>query len=176
MEFRKKLGYSNTNPKRRAAIQARTKIGLIVGLIGLVLNVCVAGFFGICGPVLALIAGSIAGFFAVRQEKPLTKNEGARAGATAGGIAGGLIILGQLLGGLGSLVYIQSAGMPTIFGQVPNLSSDPAAQIGFYGGGLATAFCFGIVGALLVAGAGAGTGYLATTDQPMVPPSQNILS
>jgi len=157
-------------------MQARTRIGLIVGVIGLVLNICVAGFLGLCGPVLSLIAGGIAGFFAVRQEKPLTKNEGARAGATAGGIAGGLIILGQLLGGLGALVYLQSSGIPTIFGQVPNLSGDPAAQIGFYAGGLGTALCFGIVGALLAAGAGAGVGYLSTTDQPMMPPSQNIVS
>ena len=157
-------------------MQPRTSIGLIVGVIGLVLNICVAGFLGFCGPVLSLIAGGIAGFLTVQKEKPLTKNEGSRAGATAGGIAGGLIILGQLLGGLGSLLYMQSTGVPTIFGQVPNVSSDPAAQIGFYGGGLATALCFGIVGALLAAGAGAGAGYLATTNQPMMPPSQNIMS
>ena len=87
-------------------MQPRTSIGLIVGAIGLVLNICVAGFLGFCGPVLSLIAGAIAGFLAVQKEKPLTKNEGARAGATAGGLAGGLIILGQLLGGLGSLLYI----------------------------------------------------------------------
>jgi hypothetical protein len=157
-------------------MQARTKIGLIVGVIGLVLNICVAGFLGFCGPVLSLIAGGIAGFFAVRQEKPFTKNEGTRAGATAGGIAGGLIIIGQILGGLGALLYMQSSGGPTIFGQVPNFSSDPATQIGFYAGGLGTALCFGIVGALLAAGAGAGAGYLATTDQPMMPPSQNVIS
>jgi hypothetical protein len=157
-------------------MQARTRIGLIVGAIGLVLNVCVAGLAGFCGPVLALIAGGIAGVLAVRQEKPLTKNEGARAGATAGGITGGLIIFGQILGGLGALLYMQSSGAPTIFGQVPNFSSDPATQIGFYAGGLGTALCFGIVGALLAAGAGAGAGYLATTDQPMMPPSQNVMS
>ena len=157
-------------------MQPRTRIGLIVGAIGLVLNICVAGFIGFCGPVLSLIAGGLAGFFAVRQEKPLTKNEGARAGATAGGIAGGLIILGQILGGVGALLFMQSSGLPTIFGQVPDLSSDPATQIGFYAGGLGTALCFGIVGALLAAGAGAGAGYLATPDQPLMPPSQNIMN
>ena len=156
-------------------MRARTRIGLIVGVIGLVLNICVAGFIGFCGPVLSLIAGGLAGFFAVRQEKPLTKNEGARAGATAGGIAGGLIILGQILGGVGALLYMQTSGTPSIFGQVPNLG-DPATQIGFYAGGLGTALCFGIVGALLAAGAGAGAGYLATTDQPSMPPSQNMMS
>jgi len=157
-------------------MQPRTRVGLIVGVIGLVLNICVAGFMGICGPFLSLIAGGIAGFFAVRQEKPLTKNEGTRTGATAGGITGGVIILGQVLGGIGALIYMQSSGMPTIFGQVPNVSSDPATQIGFYAGGLGTALCFGIVGALLAAGAGAGAGYLATSDQPLMPPSQNIMN
>jgi hypothetical protein len=156
-------------------MQPRTRVGLIVGVIGLVLNICVAGFIGFCGPVLSLVAGGIAGFFATRQEKPLTKNEGARIGATAGGIAGGLIILGQIIGGLGALAYMQSTGATTPFGQMPELG-DPAASIGFYAGGIGTALCFGVVGALLAAGAGAGTGYLGTSDQPMTPPAQNIMS
>jgi len=157
-------------------MQPRIRIGLIVGVIGLVLNICVAGFIGVCGPFLSLVAGGIAGFFAIRQEKPLTKNEGARVGATAGGIAGALIILGQIIGGVGALAYMQSTGAQTPFGQIPEFSGDPATQIGFYAGGIGTALCFGVVGALLAAGAGAGTGYLATSDQPMMPPSQNVMS
>jgi hypothetical protein len=145
-------------------------------VIGLLLNSCVAGLFGFCGPVLALIAGAVAGLLAARQEKPLTKNEGARAGATAGGIAGGLMILGQIVGGIGALVFMQASGSPTILGPLPELTGDPAAQISFYAGGLGTALCFGIVGALLAAGAGAGAGYLSTTNQPMMPPSQDIMS
>src|SRR5688572_29533130 len=154
-------------------MQPRTRIGLIVGVIGLVLNICVAGFIGFCGPFLSLVAGGIAGFFATQQEKPLTKNEGARVGATAGGIAGGLIILGQIIGGVGALAYMQSTGATTPFGQMPELG-DPATSIGFYAGGIGTALCFGVIGALLAAGAGAGAGYLATSNQPMIPPSQNI--
>lgn len=150
-------------------MQPRTRIGLIVGGIGLVLNICVAGFFGFCGPVLSLIAGAVAGYFTAQQEKASSKSEGARAGATAGGIAGGLIIAGQLIGGIGALIYFQTVGNGnTVFGQVPSLSGDPGSLIGYYGGGLATGFCFGIVGALLAAGAGAGTGYLVTPDQPPV--------
>ena len=156
-------------------MQPRIRIGLIVGVIGLVLNICVAGFLGFCGPFLSLVAGGIAGYLAIQQEKPLTKNEGARVGATAGGIAGALIILGQIIGGIGALAYMQSSGMPTPFGGVPDLG-DPATSIGFYGGGIATALCFGIIGALLAAGAGAGAGYLGTSDQPMMPPSQNVMS
>jgi hypothetical protein len=156
-------------------MQPRTRIGLIVGVTGLVLNICVAGFIGFCGPFLSLVAGGIAGFFATQQEKPLTKNEGARVGATAGGIAGGLIILGQIIGGVGALAYMQSTGASTPFGQMPDLG-DPATSIGFYAGGIGTALCFGVIGALLAAGAGAGAGYLATSNQPMTPPSQNIMS
>jgi hypothetical protein len=157
-------------------MQPRTRIGLIVGVIGLVLNICVAGLAGFCGPVLSLIAGGAAGFFAAQQEKPLTKKDGARTGATAGGITGGLIILGQILGGIGALFYMQSTGTQPPFGQLPSLSADPTTQIAFYAGGIGTALCFGIIGALLAAGAGAGAGYLATPEQPVTPPPQNVMS
>ena len=157
-------------------MQLRTRIGLIVGVIGLVLNICVAGFIGFCGPVLSLIAGGAAGFLTAQREKPLTKNEGARAGATAGGIAGALIILGQIIGGIGALFFMQARGMQLPFGQIPSTSSDPSTQIAFYAGGVGTALCFGIIGALLAAGAGAGAGYLATTEQAVVTPSENMTS
>src|SRR5262245_49015256 len=157
-------------------MQSRTRIGLIVGGIGLVLNICVAGFIGFCGPVLSLIAGGVAGFLTAQREKPLTKNEGARAGAIAGGIAGALIILGQIIGGIGALFFMQARGMQLPFGQIPSPSSDPSTQIAFYAGGVGTALCFGLIGALLAAGAGAGAGYFATTEQAVVPPSENITS
>ena len=149
-------------------MQARTRIGLIVGVIGLILNICVAGFVGFCGPFLSLVAGGVAGYMTAQREKPLTKMEGARAGATAGGIAGGLIILGQILGGIGALLFMQASNRPTLFGQLPDLSGDPAAQAGFYAGGLGTALCFGVVGALLAAGAG--VSYLTASEQSTLPP------
>ena len=155
-------------------MQPRIRIGLIVGFIGMVLNVCVSGFVGICGPFLSLIAGGLAGFFAARQEKSLTKGDGARAGAIAGGLAGGLIILGQIIGGIAALYYMQSTGMPSIFGQIPGASSAPAAQATYYLGGFGTALCFGIVGALLAAATGAGTAYLGTPDQPVSAPPSDL--
>lgn len=157
-------------------MQPRIRIGLIVGTIGLALNVCVAGFVGFCGPFLSLVAGGIAGFFAARQEKPLTKGDGARAGATAGGIAGGLIIVGQVIGGVAALYLMQARGMDTILGQVPGAASGAAAQATFYLGGVGTALCFGIVGALLAAATGAGAGYLGTTEQPVSTPPADIIS
>ena len=68
-------------------MQPRIKMGLTVGAIGLALNICIAGFMGICGPLVSLFAGGAAGFFAAQQEKLPTKNDGAKAGAIAGGMA-----------------------------------------------------------------------------------------
>ena len=147
-------------------MKPRIRMGLIVGVIGLVLNICVSGFIGLCGPIFALLAGGAAGFFAAQQERLPTKGDGARAGATSGGIAGALIILGQIIGGMGALLFLQTSGVPTVLGSAPSVSGDPTTQIAYYASGLGTAVCFGVIGALLAAGAGAGAGYLATQDQP----------
>ena len=153
-------------------MQPRVRIGLIVGAIGLVLNICVAGFVGFCGPFFSLLAGGVAGFLTAQQEKQSTKADGARAGATAGGIAGGLIILGQIIGGLGSLAYFQVSGTPLPFGAAPGASAPASEMLIYYLTGAGTGLCFGAVGALLAAGAGAGAGYLATSDQPLSPPNE----
>src|SRR5688500_8946166 len=151
-------------------MQPRIKMGLIIGLVGLALNVCVAGFVGFCGPLVSLLAGGLAGFLAAQQVKPATESEGAKAGAISGGIAGGLIIIGQVIGGIAALAIMQSTGTEIPFGTIPD-ASDPAGMVAFYGGGIGTGLCFGIIGALLAAGAGAGTGYMATVDQSQPPVS-----
>jgi len=153
-------------------MQSRIKFGLTIGAIGLVLNICVAGFFGFCGPVLSLIAGGVAGFLTAQQEKLPSKGAGARAGAVSGGIAGALIIIGQIIGGIGALIYFQNSGIQIPFGQIPSAGTDPSLNVIYYGSGFVTAFCFGFVGALLAAGTGAGAGYLGTTEQPAgIPPA-----
>ena len=151
-------------------MQPRIKLGLIVGAIGAVLNICVAGFVGLCGPVVSLLAGAAAGYFAAQQEKLGVKADGARAGATAGAIAGGLIIVGQIIGGVGALAFMQASGTQLPFGTIPSGSDGTSVQLLYYLSGAGTAFCFGIFGTLLAAGAGAGTGYLVTTDQ-VAPPA-----
>jgi hypothetical protein len=153
-------------------MQPRTKVGLIVGGIGLALNICVAGFVGFCGPFFALLAGGVAGFLAAQQEKLPTKRDGARAGAAAGGLAGGLIIVGQIIGGLGALFINQYRGVQAPIGNIPSLSADASTQMLYYLSGAGTALCFGILGALLAAGAGAGLGYFATPDPSPVVTSQ----
>ncbi|GAB4581501.1 MAG: hypothetical protein Fur0022_42480 [Anaerolineales bacterium] len=146
-------------------MKPRIKFGLLVGVVGMVLNVCVAGFMGLCGPFTALLAGGVAGFFASREEKASSKGEGARVGAFAGGIAGGLVLIGQLLGGLISLAYLQFSGTSVAFGTIPDPSADLSMQLIYYLSGLGTGLCFGLVGIVVAAATGAGAGYLSTPEQ-----------
>jgi hypothetical protein len=71
---------------------------------------------------------------------------------------------------------MQARGLQSIFGQVPGASSGAAAQATFYLSGIGTALCFGIVGALLAAAAGAGAGYLGTTEQSVSTSPDNIIN
>lgn len=141
-------------------MKARVKFGLIAGGVGLVLNICVSAGLGICGPVVALLAGAAAGYFAVQQEQIMTKEEGARVGAISGGIAGGLVFIGQMIGGLSILLLVQSSGTQSWIGEIPNVSASTSEQLLYYVGGLGIGVCFGIVGVAAAAAGGAGAGYL----------------
>jgi hypothetical protein len=145
-------------------MQPKIKVGLVVGIIGLALNVCVAGAFGICGPFVSLIGGAVAGFFAGQQEKPASKSEGAKTGAIAGVITGALILVGQVLGTLGALAIVQYSGIKLAFGAAPSTSADLWQQVLYYVTGAGTGTCFGIIGIVLAALAGAGVSYLSTSE------------
>jgi len=151
-------------------MKPRYKYGLIFGLAGLVLNVCVAAAMGICGPVVSLLASGLAAFLAAREEKAPTKGAGASLGVVTGLIAGALVLLGQILGGVGILAFIQKSGMQVITGMVPTTGSDPSTQALYYGSGLITVLCIGLVGVSLAAGVGALFGYLGTPQKPAQPP------
>jgi hypothetical protein len=159
------MSHQKHKPLEDQKMKPRIKMGLIAGGIGLVLNIFVSTLFGICGPAISLIAGGAAGLLAVQQEKPSNKSEGASVGGMAGLIAGGLTLIGQIIGGLGALFLIQSTPLSSAFGFTP----DDASTLIYYAAGIGTAFCFGLVGALLAAGAGAGAGYVATPEQPASP-------
>ena len=146
-------------------MKPRFKFGLIIGLIGLVLNICVSGFIGLCGPFTALAAGAVAAFLAARQEQAGSKADGARLGAMAGAIAGALVLIGQMLGGVGALAMFQFSGMSSPIGTIPTPAAEPAQQLLYYTAGLTTGVCFGLVGVALAAGAGALAGYLATPER-----------
>ena len=150
-------------------MQPRIKVGLIVGAVGLVLNSCIGALMGICGPGISLIAGAAAGFLAAQREKATTKGNGARLGAVSGALAGALVLVGQVIGATGSLAFFQFSGTRLPIGQVPPPSAGPAAQLTYYAAGIGTGLCFGVIGILLAALAGAGTGYVGTPDQPITP-------
>ena len=57
---------------------ARIKVGLIAGVISLALTACLSSLFGLCGPVVSLIASALAGYFAAKQEAPTSKSEGGK--------------------------------------------------------------------------------------------------
>lgn len=160
------LGSAKCKIKRKQGdiMTTQVKFGLIVGVIGLVVNICVSTLLGICGPVIALLGGGIAGFLTAQAEQAATRSDGARLGAIAGGIAGGLVFIGQLIGGLGALTLIQATGMQPFFGELPS-ASDPAGQLGYWLGGLGVGMCFGVFGLFLSALTGAGAGYLGTPEQ-----------
>jgi hypothetical protein len=128
---------------------ARTRIGLVVGIIGLVLNEFASGFRGITGTILSLVAAGVAGFFAARKGKSSSKRDGARAGAIAGGFAGGVVLIGQLIGAMATLFSLSSS--QSMMGKIIYI---------LFGAG--TGFFLWIIIALLAAGIGAAVGYLAT--------------
>ncbi|MDE3088436.1 MAG: hypothetical protein KGJ80_03480 [Chloroflexota bacterium] len=142
----------------------RVRWGLIIGVIALVFNICVSLLFGICGPLVGLIAGALAGFFAAREEKPPVKGDGAKAGAVSGAIAGVLVLVGQLIGGVGALIFFGSAAMQA-FGVSPGQPGGTTSAT-FWLAGLGTGLCFGIVDIALAAGVGALAGYLAAPTAP----------
>ncbi len=151
---------------------AKVKFGLIAGVVGLLLNICVSAVMGICGPFTALLTGAAAGFLAANAEKPLLRSDGARTGLIAGLIAGVLVVVGQVIGNLGMLAFIQLADIPTLFGPPP-AASDISQQFGYWLGGVGVVACFGIFDIGMAAISGAGGGYLgAPSNPPAETPSQ----
>lgn len=87
-------------------MKPRFSIGLVVGIIGLVLNSCVSTFTGNYGGLIVfLMMGGIAGFFAAQREKPITKQGGTAAGIVAGSIAGILITFGQIIASILTILF-----------------------------------------------------------------------
>jgi hypothetical protein len=148
-------------------MQPRIKVGLIVGMVGLAMNICVSGFIGLCGPFASMIGGGVAGYFAASQEKLSTKSDGAITGAIAGAITGALMIIGQIIGGVIALTIEQTTGKVPFIGTP---GSDISSQATFYLGGLITGICFGLLGTAFAAGAGAAAGFMGTPNQPPLNP------
>jgi hypothetical protein len=140
-------------------MSGRVKWGVIVGLVGMVANLVVSFVMGICGPLVTLLAGAIAGFLAARSEGPGPRVRSAQAGAVAGLLAGGLMLISQVVAGVAVVLFLQATGLPGLGGTIP-ANPTVAAQASFLVGALATGGCFGIIGLVLAALAGAAAGYL----------------
>ncbi len=146
-------------------MSARIRIGLIAGAISLVLTICVSIAVGICGPVVSLIAGAVAGYFTVKQENPASQSEGGKSGAISGAIAGAGGVIGQFIGGIATLTIL-----PSLMESMGNYSySGASGEASYWLGGVGAAFCFGLVGVVLAAIGGFATGYMNSSNKPAEP-------
>jgi len=154
----------DSNFNKEDAMSARVRVGLIAGGIGLVLTACIGSLLGICGPAVSLVAGAIAGYFAVKQENPASQSESGKVGATAGAIAGGLGVIGQIIGGIAALTIL-----PPLLESMGNYSySSISGEATYWLSGAATALCFGGIGVVLAAVAGYAVGYISS-NKPAAP-------
>ena len=95
------------------------KFGLIVGAIALFVIIPISALLGFCGPFISIIAGAIAGFLTAYMGKSITRRDKEyQSGAIAGAIAGGFTLIGQLIGGVMVLAYIQKTGTPVLSGSI----------------------------------------------------------
>jgi hypothetical protein len=143
-------------------MRSHIRAGLTSGAVAFLPTLCASFAAGICGPVVILASGAAAGFLTGRGTKiGIPRQEGARLGGISGAIAGAIAAAGQFMGVAGALLYFQITGSPTPLGTQSPVAGDPATQTGFYLGGLAVGLCFGLVGVVLAAMAGAGVASLA---------------
>jgi len=137
-------------------MKPRIKTGLIVGVIGLILVVCIS-IFGRIGwnPIVFLLLGGTASFLSIRQERPNNKQDGVSIGATTGSIAGVMMIFGQFIGAVIILLAPPTAAEIA----TPGLSTQIGYQVGE---ATNTAVCIGFPLALIT---GVLMGYLMTSKQ-----------
>lgn len=142
---------------------ARIRWGLIAGVVGLFVNTIASLVFAFCGPIVSFGIGIVAGFIVTQREPATSKGEGAQGGAITGLIAGAFILLGQIIGAIGNLVFAQMVEYESIFGTLPDLSS-PEGQTLYWVIGIGVGLCFGLVDTLACVLGGALIGYIRTPD------------
>lgn len=150
-------------------MKPHVRTGLIVGAIGLPVNIVVSALLGLCGPVVALIAGAVAGVIAAGKGAAASRSDATRNGALAAALAGLLTEMGQLIGGVGLMVVARSLQWDLPFGAIPGAGAPAEAVAGYWLGGILASGCFGLLGLLLAIGAGALAAYLRTPSSAPVP-------
>jgi hypothetical protein len=157
------------------------RAGLVFGAVGLI-AVLATAFIPrpgpvVCGPLLAVPVGGLAGFYGLRWSV-----EHARVGR--GVLAGALAGLGMLVGAvIGYIVLFNSMSSEPSFQQQlgaflqqqPDAKIDPAAL----GAAVAVAgaiagLCFGVLNLLLALAFGALGGWLALRNRPPAPPMEPL--
>jgi hypothetical protein len=171
----------NNHPERSAQMSGAMRAGLIFGLVGLI-AVLATAFVPrpgpiVCGPLLAVIVGGLAGFYGVRWSL-----EDARVSRAV--LAGSLAGLGMLIGAvIGYIVLFNSIRSDPAFQQQlgaflqqqPDAKIDPGsigAAVGL--AGAVAGLCFGVLNLLLALAFGALGGWLALRNRPAAPPSQPL--
>jgi len=152
--------------------------GLIFAAVGLI-AVLATAFFPrpgpvVCGPLLAVLVGGLAGFYGVRWS-----GEQARVGR--GLLAGSLAGLGMLIGAvIGYVVLFNSISSDPLFQEQlgaflqrqPDAQIDPGALGAAVGlAGVVAGLCFGVLNLVLALAFGALGGWLALRNRLPVPPS-----
>jgi hypothetical protein len=160
-----------------AHMSGAMRSGLIFGAVGL-LAVLATAFIPrpgpvVCGPLLAVLVGGLAGFYGVRWSA-----ENARVSRAV--LAGALAGLGMLLGALiGYIVLFNSISSDPQFQeqlgaflqQQPDANIDPGAlSAAVMVGGAVAGLCFGVLNLLLALAFGALGGWLALRNRPPAPP------
>lgn len=140
---------------------AKVRWGVIIGIVGLFVNTIASLIFAFCGPIVSFGIGLVAGFIVSQNEPAPTRGEGAQQGALTGLIAGAFILLGQIIGAIGNLVFAQMVEYEPIFGTLPDLSS-PEGQAFYWLIGIGVGVCFGLVDTLACVLGGALIGYART--------------
>jgi hypothetical protein len=159
------------------------KAGLIFGAIGLIVVLAVAFIPAvgplICGPLVAVIIGAIAGFYGVRWS---AGTPGVSRGVLAGTLAGvgtllGAVIAYTILVGMVRNTPMFQEQLQEVLRQQPDAQIDPAGLDMLIGiAGPAVGFCFGILNLLIALAFGALGGWLALRNRPQPAPPIEPLS
>src|SRR6185369_10504094 len=159
--------------ERSAHMSGAMRSGLIFGAIGLI-AVLATAFVPrpgpiVCGPLLAVLVGGLAGFFGVRWS---VENARVSRGVLAALLAG----LGMLVGAvIGYIVLFNSISSEPSFQQQlsaflqqqPDAKIDPEALGALVGiAGAVAGLCFGVLNLLLALAFGALGGWLALRNRP----------
>jgi hypothetical protein len=155
--------------------------GLIFGAVGLI-AVLATAFIPrpgpiVCGPLLAVLVGGLAGFYGLRWS---VENARVSSGVLAGSLAG----LGMLIGTvIGYVVLFNSLSSEPAFQeqlgaflrQQPDAKIDPGALGAAVGvAGAVAGLCFGVLNLLLALAFGALGGWLALRNRPPAPPVEPL--